>query len=76
MEKLTVDMDLDGPDMIALLANIRLCDAAPDLLTALCNLVTHADPDTHDGEYSHIELADLYHALDDARAAIAKARGE
>ena len=57
-------------------ANARLIAASPDLLSALDLLVTHADPDTHDGEYSHVEMADLYHAIADARAAIARARGK
>jgi hypothetical protein len=60
----------------ARISKILLERAAPDLLTALNLLVTHADPDTHDGEYSQVEIADLYRAIADARAALAKARGE
>ncbi len=71
------DMEtFDGPDMIALLANIRLCDAAPDLLNALEDAeflmrVLSNNP----REVPHV-VDSLKRSASDARAAIAKARGE
>jgi len=57
--------DSGNIDMIALLANIRLCDAAPDLLAALEMLLDETNAGTWDCL-----------PVDTARAAIAKARGE
>ena len=45
-------------------------------MAALSWLVECADPDLDRSDDEHAWMADLYHALDGARAAIAKAKGE
>lgn len=55
-------------------ANARLIAAAPELLEA-CQAV--ADCDANEEDWGKLEwLEDVQHAIDQARAALAKARGE
>ena len=54
----------------------RLIAAAPDLLAALSWLVQCSDPDLDRADDENAWMADLYHAIDGARAALARARVE
>ena len=58
------------------IANGRLIAAAPELLDALRWVVECADPTMERGDEEYFDYADLYHAIDRARAAIQKATGE
>jgi len=59
--------DLDEKDYQKRMADMRLIAAAPELLAALCYLVKTSTGQTHELWYGE--------AMDQARAAIAKAKG-
>jgi hypothetical protein len=67
---LTIDCDADTVESVR-----KLVAAAPELLDALKWVVECSDPTIERDGDEYFDYADLYHAVDRARAAIAKATG-
>ena len=72
----------EGSSKEEVLANALLIAAAPDLLAALESILAYAENEAHtldslkDSEFSAYEAFAALEAVDSARAAIAKAKGE